>query len=54
MRGTVAVGAVADQVVVGGDPLRDISLLLGQGEYIRVVLNGGARAKTDARLHEAM
>ncbi|GAB3627088.1 peptidase M38 [Pandoraea terrae] len=53
-RGTMAVGAVADLVVVDGDPVRDISLLLGQGEHIPVVVKAGVCVKTDGRLHEPM
>ncbi|CAJ0721331.1 Adenine deaminase [Ralstonia edaphis] len=43
--GKVAAGALADLLVVDGDPLRDISLLCGQGEHIELVLQGG-------RIHE--
>lgn len=53
-RGTVALGAVADLVVVRGDPVCDIGLLLGQGEQIPVVVKDGVLVKTDGRLHEPM
>ncbi|WP_027798091.1 metal-dependent hydrolase family protein [Paraburkholderia dilworthii] len=52
VRGTVAVGAVADLIVVDGDPVEDISLLLGQGEHIPVVIKGGVVMKEDGRLLE--
>lgn len=51
-RGTVAVGAIADLAVVKGDPVKDISLLLGQGENIPVVIKGGVCMKSDGKLHE--
>ncbi|VVD71256.1 peptidase M38 [Pandoraea cepalis] len=54
VRGTVAVGAVADLAIVAGDPLEDISLLLGQGEHIPVVFKDGQCVKRDGRLHEPM
>ncbi|CAG9202457.1 Amidohydrolase [Paraburkholderia sabiae] len=40
--GRIAAGAWADMIVVDGDPLRDISCLLGQGERIPLVMKGGA------------
>jgi imidazolonepropionase-like amidohydrolase len=52
VRGTVAVGSVADLVVVDGDPVEDISLLLGQGEHIPVVIKGGVCMKEAGRLLE--
>ncbi|MDR5798072.1 amidohydrolase family protein [Caballeronia sp. LZ008] len=52
VRGTVAIGAVADLVVVDGDPVEDISLLLGQGEHIPVVIKGGVVMKEAGRLLE--
>ncbi|CAM2171869.1 Imidazolonepropionase-like amidohydrolase [Paraburkholderia sacchari] len=52
VRGTVAVGAAADLVVVDGDPVEDISLLLGQGEHIPVVIKGGVCMKESGRLVE--
>ncbi|MFM0005651.1 amidohydrolase family protein [Paraburkholderia dipogonis] len=52
VRGTVAVGAVADLIVVDGDPIEDISLLLGQGEHIPVVIKAGVCMKEAGRLLE--
>lgn len=39
--GRIAPGAFADMLVVDGDPLRDITCLLGQGEHIPLVMKGG-------------
>jgi imidazolonepropionase-like amidohydrolase len=39
--GVIAAGALADLVVVDGDPLSDLSLLGGQGERMPVVMQGG-------------
>ncbi|WP_321801147.1 metal-dependent hydrolase family protein [Caballeronia sp. J97] len=52
LRGTLAAGAVADLVVVDGDPVEDIALLLGQGEHIPVVIKGGVVMKEAGRLLE--
>lgn len=54
VRGTVSVGAIADLVVVKGDPVQDLSLLLGQGEHIPFIMKNGAAVKTDGRLHEPL
>jgi imidazolonepropionase-like amidohydrolase len=43
--GTVAPGAFADLIVIDGDPLRDLSLLTGQGRHIPLILQGGAWKK---------
>ena len=43
--GCVAPGAVADLIVVDGDPLADLGLLSGQGEAVRLVMKGGALVK---------
>jgi imidazolonepropionase-like amidohydrolase len=40
--GTLAPGALADLLVVDGDPLRDLSLLQGQGEHLSLIMKGGA------------
>ncbi len=40
--GCIAPGAWADLLVVDGNPLKDISCLLGQGEHILFVMKGGA------------
>ena len=39
--GCITPGAMADLLVVDGDPLRDVSCLLGQGERIPLVVQGG-------------
>jgi imidazolonepropionase-like amidohydrolase len=39
--GVVSAGAIADLIVVDGDPTKNIGLLDGQGERIPVVLKGG-------------
>jgi imidazolonepropionase-like amidohydrolase len=39
--GTVAAGALADLIVVDGDPLKDLSLFQHQGRHIPVIMKGG-------------
>jgi imidazolonepropionase-like amidohydrolase len=39
--GVVAAGALADLIVVDGDPVADIGLLSGQGEAVLMVMKGG-------------
>ncbi|HYF06421.1 MAG TPA: amidohydrolase family protein, partial [Acetobacteraceae bacterium] len=39
--GVVKPGALADLIVVEGDPIRDIGVLTGQGERIPFVMKGG-------------
>jgi imidazolonepropionase-like amidohydrolase len=46
--GTVAPGAFADLIVVDGDPLRDLSLLTGQGAHLPLIMKGGAAVKRGA------
>ena len=43
--GVVAAGALADLIVVDGDPVADISALSGEGETVRLVMKGGALFK---------
>ena len=40
--GVVAAGALADLIVVDGDPVADLSVLSGEGETVRLVMKGGA------------
>ena len=40
--GEIAPGALADLLLVDGDPLADLSCLAGQGERIALVMQGGA------------
>ncbi len=47
--GTVAPGAYADLVVVDGDPLRDLSLLTGQGRHMPLIMQGGVAVKNELR-----
>ena len=43
--GTVAPGALADLIVVDGDPIADLGVLSGQGERISLVMKGGRTFK---------
>jgi imidazolonepropionase-like amidohydrolase len=43
--GTIAPDAFADLIVVDGDPLRDLSLLTGQGRHMPLIIKDGAVVK---------
>lgn len=43
--GTIAPGAFADMIVVDGDPLKDLSLLTGQGRHMPVIMQRGVFVK---------
>jgi imidazolonepropionase-like amidohydrolase len=43
--GTIAPGAYADLIVVDGDPLKDLSLLTGQGRHMPLIMKGGVAHK---------
>ena len=43
--GTIAPGAVADLLVLDGNPLDDLSVLAGQGERIKLIMKDGKVAK---------
>ncbi len=45
--GTVAAGALADLVVVDGDPLADIALLQGDGAHMPLIMAGGRVVKEE-------
>jgi imidazolonepropionase-like amidohydrolase len=47
--GVIAPGAFADVIVLGGNPVEDISVLLGQGDQIPLVMKDGRFLKN--RLH---
>ena len=39
--GTIAAGAYADMIMVDGNPLKDLTLLTGQGKHIPAIVKGG-------------
>jgi imidazolonepropionase-like amidohydrolase len=39
--GRIQAGALADVLLVDGNPYRDLSCLLGQGERIALIMKGG-------------
>jgi imidazolonepropionase-like amidohydrolase len=45
--GVIAPGAMADLIVVDGDPLQDLALLQGQGEHLRMIMKAGRLYKDD-------
>ena len=45
--GVVAPGALADLIVVDGDPLSDLGLLQDQGAHIPVIMRGGHIFKSE-------
>ena len=45
--GCVASGALADLLVVDGNPLKDIQLLVGQGDALAVIMKGGNLVKNE-------
>jgi imidazolonepropionase-like amidohydrolase len=47
--GVVAPGAFADLVVVDGNPLKDLSLLTGQGKSMPLIMKGGKIVKSELR-----
>jgi len=48
--GTVARGALADLIVIDGDPLADLSLLTGQGRNIPIIVQGGNLIKNEINM----
>jgi imidazolonepropionase-like amidohydrolase len=45
--GVIAPGSLADMIVVDGDPLRDLSLLTGQGKHMPVIMQNGVFMKRE-------
>jgi imidazolonepropionase-like amidohydrolase len=45
--GVVKAGAYADLIVVDGDPLKDLSVLTGQGRHMPAIMKGGRFVKDD-------
>jgi hypothetical protein len=49
----VRAGALADLIVVDGNPLQDITLLTGQGEHLSLVMQSGTSTAAADRRHGA-
>jgi imidazolonepropionase-like amidohydrolase len=49
--GVIQPGAIADLLVVRGNPLRDIAVLTGQGEGIAAILKDGKFVKNELTAH---
>ena len=47
--GVIAAGAYADMIVVDGDPLKDLSLLTGQGKHMPMIMQAGLMIKNRLR-----
>ncbi len=45
--GVVAPGALADLLVVDGNPLEDLSVLQGQGKHLHAIMKNGAFHKNE-------
>jgi len=45
--GTVRPGALADLLVVDGDPLKNLRLLQGQGRHLKLIMKGGRIVKNE-------
>jgi imidazolonepropionase-like amidohydrolase len=45
--GVIAEGALADLIVVDGDPLKDLTLLTKQGRHMPVIMQGGRFMKRE-------
>ena len=43
----VAAGALADMIVVDGNPLDDLTLLQDQGEHLPLIMKGGKLYKNE-------
>jgi imidazolonepropionase-like amidohydrolase len=43
--GTIAAGAHADLIAVDGNPLEDITLLMGDGAHMPLIMRGGTAYK---------
>jgi imidazolonepropionase-like amidohydrolase len=51
--GCIKVGATADLLVVRGNPLKDINVLLGQGEGLAAIMKSGRFFKNEIQLKDA-
>lgn len=49
--GTISPGAIADMIVVDGNPLNDISILAEPEKYLRMIMKDGVIYKTDLTPH---
>ena len=47
--GVIAAGAYADMIVVDGDPLKDLSLLTGQGKHMPMIMQAGLMIRNRLR-----